>query len=88
MNARGAPLGSGLLELHGGTQEFQPKAARCLRPRGKLRLEQRGNQEAMTRQFDGAGLTVDAAGAYAKSGRLELLFVFFVYAIVNISRIL
>jgi len=84
MNACCAPLGSGLLEAHGGTQEFQQKAVRRLRPRGKLRLEQRGDKEAMTRQFDGTGLTLDAARAYAKSGRLELPFVFFVHAIVAV----
>jgi len=70
--------------LYGGTQEGQPKAVWGLRPRGKLRLEQSGDKEAMARQFDGTGLAPDAAGAYAKPGRLELLFIVFVHAIVAV----
>ena len=38
----------------------------------------------MARQFDGTGLAPDAAGAYAKPGRLELLFIVFVHAIVAV----
>jgi protein-S-isoprenylcysteine O-methyltransferase Ste14 len=38
----------------------------------------------MAGQFDGTGLAQEAAGAYAKSGGLELLLVFFVHAIVAV----
>jgi len=38
----------------------------------------------MARQFDGASLALDAPRAYAESGRLELLFIFFVHAVVAV----
>jgi len=76
--------GARFLELHGGAQECQPKAVRRLGPRRKLRLEQRGDKETMIGQLHGASLTLNAAGAYAKTGGLELLFVFFVDAVIAV----
>ena len=38
----------------------------------------------MARQFDGPSLAPDTARAYAEAGRLELLFIFFVYAVVAV----
>ena len=38
----------------------------------------------MVRQLDGAGFALDAASAYAKTGGLELLFVFLIDAVVAV----
>ncbi len=54
-------------------------------PRGKLRLKQCGNEEAVSREFDGARFALSSPSAYAQSGSLKLFFVFLIHAVVAVK---
>ena len=54
------------------------------RPRRELRLKESGDKEAAVRQLHGACLPHSASRAYAQTGRLKLLLVLFVHAVVAV----
>ncbi len=53
-------------------------------PRRKLRLEQRGNEEAVSLEFDGACFAKNSSGTYAQPGGLKLFFVLLIDAVVAV----
>ena len=57
---------------------------RSFGPRRKLGLKQRGDEEAESRQFDGACFAKNTSRTYAQSGGLKLLFVFLIHAVVAV----
>lgn len=57
---------------------------RSLGARGKLRLKQCGNEEAVSRQFNGACFSKNPSRTYAQSGGLKLFFVFLIDAVVAV----
>jgi len=57
---------------------------RSFRPRRKLRLKQRGNEEAVSRELDGACFAKNSPRTYAQASGLKLLFVFLIDAVVAV----
>jgi len=57
---------------------------RSVRPRRKLGLKQRGDEEAVSWQFDRACFAKNSSGTHSQSGRLKLSFIFLIHAIVTI----
>lgn len=58
---------------------------RSFGPRRKLGLKQRGDEEAVFRQFDCPCFALNSSRTYAQSGGLKLLFVFLIHTVVAVK---
>ena len=68
------------LESSCGAQKREPDGVRGFRTRRELRLKQRREEKAVSRQFYGAGLAATTARAHAQPRGLEQAFVLFIDA--------